>query len=436
MRAVFAVTLPAPRLAPECVLSWLFVRSPTGALLVLSLVSSRAGRYAICCSTSDFVRLLPLLRPTPSDRGAQQSSGGGPLWEPRLRLPEGGDASTYNGSEEAVGGSPPSDPRRYAWCAFHLCALQQLRRMEAATHAPPHASRASDSPADVGEAAPLGVVVSNTHGRADDLLLLGWNQRMRIWSSEIASRLGAAALDLDPTSVPLTASPSQQAALGDVWAHMSSELPGNLASLAELRAAASKRRVQEGAVSNRAGVRHEQRGAIEGASRARRPGQTTLRLNEPLELFSRRGDHVRAVCVNALNGSQLAVSLSRGIHQLELTSVDVPDVSHLPDSGLGAAAASRVAQTDPEAPPMEISVQQSSCDFSARCMCAHPKVRLVCILRAARPLVALLMAADKRRAPAHSSCPARQHTGPRVGSQHAARRSHLSHTARPMCTCG
>ena len=53
-------------------------------------------------------------------------------------------------------------------------------------------------------------------------------------------------------------------------------------------------------------------------------GQSGRALAPAVELFNRRSDFVRAVCVNALNSCQLAVSVARGVHQLELTSA-APD---------------------------------------------------------------------------------------------------------------
>eukprot|EP00965_Chrysotila_dentata_P246155 6206986-Pleurochrysis_carterae.AAC.1 len=132
----------------------------------------------------------------------------------------------------------------------------------------------------------------------------------------------------------------------------------------------------------------------EGASSDKAGESKPLRLSAPIPLLHRKGEFIRAVCVNALNGSQLAVSLSRGVQQLELVSelasspyLDSPSVSERSASssqpqsdwlswGVGVKnAATRLTETSFGATGEPLTVLQSSgSDLTARCLCAHPKV--------------------------------------------------------------
>uniref|UniRef100_A0A7S4FD67 WD domain, G-beta repeat-containing protein n=1 Tax=Chrysotila carterae TaxID=13221 RepID=A0A7S4FD67_CHRCT len=134
----------------------------------------------------------------------------------------------------------------------------------------------------------------------------------------------------------------------------------------------------------------------EGSSSDKAAESKPLRLSAPIPLLHRKGEFIRAVCVNALNGSQLAVSLSRGVQQLELVSelasspyLDSPSVSERSASssqpqsdwlswGVGVKnAATRLTETSFGATGEPLTVLQSSgSDLTARCLCAHPKLPL------------------------------------------------------------
>jgi hypothetical protein len=123
-----------------------------------------------------------------------------------------------------------------------------------------------------------------------------------------------------------------------------------------------------------------------------RGGRRSLRVSEPFQLLHKKGDFVRAVCVNALNSRQLAVSLGKGVLQLE--TVEVPQLQpYSPGGALSApgpqsqwtAWGQGVKNTALQAPATpagrgeqtEVVVQQSSgSDLTARCLCAHPKLPL------------------------------------------------------------
>jgi len=132
-------------------------------------------------------------------------------------------------------------------------------------------------------------------------------------------------------------------------------------------------------------------GALDPATNVR---ISNLRVSAPLQLLQRKGDFVRAVCVNALNHRQLAVSLSKGVHQLEITD-NLPSMQ--PDTpaggeivaqgqwtawGLGVKnAAHGETNAEPSASisgeQAEIRVLQSQgSEMTARCLCSHPKLPL------------------------------------------------------------
>ncbi len=138
-------------------------------------------------------------------------------------------------------------------------------------------------------------------------------------------------------------------------------------------------------------------------------GEVSLQLSSASQLLHRRGDFVRSVCVNALNPRQLAVSLGKGVQQLELAAVSRDASQPDPESKLGSRTANQwaswgaglnnaaklhnplLAASGPSA-EAQLSVQQSSgSDLSARCLCSHPKVIILALepashLPACRPL--------------------------------------------------
>ncbi|KAL3894995.1 MAG: hypothetical protein SGPRY_013645 [Prymnesium sp.] len=113
----------------------------------------------------------------------------------------------------------------------------------------------------------------------------------------------------------------------------------------------------------------------------------SLHASPPLELLHRKGDFVRCVCVNPLNHRQLAVSLSRGVHQLEITGGS-PELrfnnsfQQLGDSSAwerdkrGAELVQKTyvhGQSSSQSPPEELCVHLSlGTDTTARCLCSHP----------------------------------------------------------------
>jgi hypothetical protein len=133
----------------------------------------------------------------------------------------------------------------------------------------------------------------------------------------------------------------------------------------------------------------------ENDATAPRPDDTnaSLKLSSPVLLLHRRGDFVRSVCVNALNPRQLAVSLGRGVQQVELAaaapgtlmpgSPGSDKVSARPATqwttwgdGLRNAAALRNPLLS-AAGDAQLSAQLSSgSDLTAHCLCSHPNLPL------------------------------------------------------------
>jgi len=124
-----------------------------------------------------------------------------------------------------------------------------------------------------------------------------------------------------------------------------------------------------------------------------------LRLSSPISLLHRKGEFIRAVCVNALNDCQLAVSLARGVLQLELVSdvnidaqkhLDSPGCSQRPQPALASAhnewvawsvgvknAATKLAERAGAGYEQSLTVFESAgSELTTRCLCSHPKLPL------------------------------------------------------------
>ena len=301
---------------------------PSDALRLRVVLIVLRAEYALCCALRDFDQLLSLLQHC--GRGAVADGA----WKPSAPSERPRWRRHILSNEE-----------RYVWSRFHLCALHHLRRGDSSMMASPR------QPADSASTAPrvrtppplhLTQVAGAVQSRAEEALLCRWMVLLRISSCEAVSQLGDACFPLDPTTT-LSSSPSEHTAISAAWALVSG-WPESGLSYASTSATAGLLGIWPLESERTKGFRAE--------PAATQP--TDLQLSTPLELFSRRGDYVRAVCVNALNSCQLAVSLARGVQQLELT-----------DASMQSETAT------------EISVQQSSAsDFTARCLCAHPKLPL------------------------------------------------------------
>jgi len=264
----------------------------------------RLAKYSLAASTRDFVQVESVLR---SGSGTRQRE-----------------------VERAVANAISSAPTKYAWCRFHLCALQYLQRHPASEAAP------TDPPLT------LRVDVS---APVESRLSSRWSQLLHMHSSELASTMSPADFPVDPVST-LTAVPDQQSALRAAWALISAP-SGEPVAQADGEASGSSFGIWP--------LERERTGRPE-ASASHTP--LSLTLGSPVTLFNRKGDFVRAACVNALNACQVVVALGRGVEQLELSEA-------LPTDDANEVSGARM------------DVQQcSASDFTARCLCAHPQLPL------------------------------------------------------------
>lgn len=274
----------------------------------------RLAYYAIGCSTGDFALILQVLQ-----------------------------SSRVDAIDLKMAAVSTSTETAYLWCRFHLCALTHLQ-----------ASRPPRVEAPPGPQTPLRVEpIPVQTGRSR--LLLQWLHSLRLSSREAAGRLDKAVFPLDPMVLSTTA--ETDALVQAVW---------DLVSDPNVREV-HKRTEDARTLSKQLGVwplDHEQ--PRQPMRRAQAMTDGALGLGEPQELFQRKGDFVRAMCVNALNPCQLAVALGRGVHQLELSTPPADDFAHRP------AGESDTTQS------VALAVQQScaSESFAARCLCAHTKLPL------------------------------------------------------------
>ena len=267
----------------------------------------------------------------------------------------------------------------------------------------------------------------------DDAVLIEWTLRLRQASREAASHICESSFPLEPT-VTLTSRKEQQQALSAAWALVSgvrdqgttianastpapaatlaaasaSTDPPDSATLADAPSAASPAAspaaapaaveaatpLPPSATLSAATPRAEPLGIWPLAHELTKPfipppkaipqpvtrrglGRSAeIALSAPIELFSRRGDFVRAVCVNALNSCQLAISLAHGVHQLELFDA-APPTGGEPDAAARAVSGGGSGNGGEGGEAAWIGVEQSSAsDFNARCLCAHPKLPL------------------------------------------------------------
>ena len=260
--------------------------------------------YALACALGDFGRLLQVLRHNRGDIG--RLSG---IWTVGF-LP-----FSHSGTADTT----------YVWCRLHLGYITRMQ-----TGVP-------------GEACLGESDTQRTGGKCQ--LLSKWLQMLHLSLRDAALRLEPSTYPVDPIQT-LAMNESARTALAAIWA-----------------ALASGRNPASAVVDN---VLHEESGSSpmptsiwpleeEHLRVARDPcdHRTSPSVEIPAVVFHSKGDCVRALCVNALNPCQIAVSLNRRIHQLALfqpTSASSCDVS-----------LSKVQESN-------------TAGFTARCLCAHPKV--------------------------------------------------------------
>ena len=280
----------------------------------------------------------------------------------------------------------------YAWSRLHMLVLAHVGAGITPRGAPPH-SALSISVHERGDASS-----ASSSGNAG-VLVARWLLHARTRSRELSSRLPYDVYPLDAGAVG--SGPSEKKTAVELWQRLSSasrsaaggvrppsisqidtaikngspvDVPEPLAA-PDIVDNSSERTCSDPYPTSIWPLEDESQTGLDATNPRRRP--TSLSVATPLQMFHKKGDFVRAVCVNALNRCQLAISLSKGVHQLEI-------VEGLPGNPTTASAdPDRIAQhgrwtASPagHSVPAEVRVHQShGTDDTARCLCAHPKVR-------------------------------------------------------------
>lgn len=280
--------------------------------------------YAAGCSERDFRSVLKVLRSELDDDEAKLAPSDAPATAPSLET-------------------------TYVWIRFHLCALPILQRQAAERQHVCVSKRAGDSE----------VLRVTTCAVREPHLLVQWLHLLQLTSRGMANRLSEGSFPIDPTA--LLSRGAAQAALTEAWGLIGGhdERPPASPNLVEHPSAAIAQAHGTVGATDAYGIwplEHEQ--PEQTSRRLLRSVAIELSLGAPQELFHRKGEFVRAVCVNPLNPCQMAVALGRGVHQLDLA-----------DSL--AAGADVWNET-----PLAVQHSVASENFAARCLCAHTKLPL------------------------------------------------------------
>ena len=313
---------------------------------------SEVGRraiYALCCSGRKFLYLLEWLH-----HSCAREESDAAVRETLARL----STEVRSSMDEPF---CMDKQQRYVWARFHLCCLQYLRRHEESrSHDRVQGSTATGTDTPRQPPPPLQLeLVDQPHDLRQDSLLMRWILLCREESRLAISCLSPDCFPLDPVA---TLSKDSHEAVSRVLDHIS--------DLGEERDALADTQVVEHEPFTLYPLDDEVQGCIDTQEYA--PTDVpALDLCPGIDLFTRRGDFVRAVCVNALNSCQLALCLSRGVHQLELSRAPSnPSIDGATDANSGNNDLTVTVGSD-------IDVQQSvASDFNARCLCAHPKLPL------------------------------------------------------------
>ena len=384
---------------------------------------ARLALFAVAWRTRDFETLRAML-----DRSAHISTGE----LARRALERSADGPTLTQGADAVGRRQtdgldrpiPSDAASYAWSRLLRDALLTLAASGSMhlEEPPPERSMAHS---DQSRPAPLFIRTARYGGVAHEAiraLLSQWLSLVEARVRRLVSQVAASAFPLDGVALLSQLHPNANAdAIRSVWASTAA------ATRPAMDAAAAGEHSPSAAPLARGPPAEPSTGApplpgapplhlvpSEGRCRlSTSPGDPPAdasppRLSTPTSLLHRKGEFVRAVCVNALNSFQLAVALSRGVHQLELVAPDSRAASPLSSAPLSPAATDHgrllesssqwltwgigvrnasfpyMSALDPTAldsprgvPAGGVSVHQSSgSDLTARCLCSHPKLPL------------------------------------------------------------
>jgi len=231
-----------------------------------------------------------------------------------------------------------------------------------------------------------------------ELLLDRWQSSARRTSYDVAAHLPISAYPLNLDLLGSQAGDSQ--IMSQLWTWLSRDREQGAASSSTDAKEWEASAALEGSDSNKIRpniaiwpLANESPGALDQA--AFQSDKNGLKIVEPLQVLHRKGDFARCVCVNALNQRQVAVSLSKGVHQLELTdcvaeregngskqTMDGPwgalrkemQPSHDHTTSHHDLDKSNRSNTFDSA---EVCVHQSlGSDITARCLCSHPKLPL------------------------------------------------------------
>jgi WD40 repeat protein len=275
-----------------------------GSLAMRIRDAAHHAAFAIACSQNDFVSVLEVLR------GRFTNEIGSSKTPDLLRT----TTSVSRSSSEVA----------YVWIRFHLCALPLLRR---------HSFERYAGNADSGRE--QRVSVRSAHDGPQ--LLHHWLQLLRQRSRETVRHLSESSFPLDPAALCARGSTEMSYAVADAW---------NLVSGHDEQLRFGHQFTSPNGIWPLENEQPEQTSRHLPRSMA-----LGLSLGDPQELFHRKGEFIRAICENSLNPCQIAVSLGRGVLQLELSEKlggDEMNVAH-----------SIVSETS-----------------VARCLCAHPKLSL------------------------------------------------------------
>ena len=355
------------------------------------LLAVRLALYAVSASLRCFDAVAGLLE-VGLDVSALEGTG---CWASLSTAAQAAAAAAESGGQ-VESDHASSLAREYSWSRLHMLVLDRMRAAICTT--PPRSPTCGTS---------LRIAVHEARDfRASstaESLIAHWLLLARVASRELASRLPASAYPLDTEALGGGAAANR--VIARLWLQLSGGSgPGVAAPPSSDGTEAQPEHTtsasdQDASVASATAIwplDDESPGTLVAASS--QESHQSLRVSPPLQLLLRKGDFVRAVCVNALNHRQLAVSLSKGVHQLEITEhlpglePGTPSEQAAPQSqwstwGAGVKNAAKMHQAylaGAEASPLtslpeqpEVRVHQSSGnDVTARCLCSHPKVRL------------------------------------------------------------
>ena len=360
---------------------------PDGANSAWAVWSHAAhlASVAVACSSCDFEALLVLTK-----------------WSPGQPLGEAVPAAFQRLAEASSGArmgsdSPATPSTQYVWTRLVALVLHTLwqqhqqhgQQPRRATSDAGEEDLACGSDATPSRPPPLfGLPDSAGVGSPHGELLACWLGRACLRSRSIAATLPLRAFPLDGMSATAaTALPSsQQFALSKLWA--TSSASADEASLHRADHADADAAQRDAPPVTHLWPRDDEVCGMDSHDAKQHEG-VSLQLSAPTQLVYRRGEFVRSVCVNALNPRQLAVSLGRGVQQVELAApqlADSPMRAGDPDQagavvnqwaawGIGIRNAATLNHPVLASPHADFNVQQNSgSDLPARCLCSHPKV--------------------------------------------------------------